>query len=183
VLCIVAVPVIFCQTRFLTSFVRLPPSMLRWLFSIVNSDKKYLNAPFPLPPQSEEKAISSYESHNERVRNTIPSSHLLEYDVREGWEPLCQFLKISKEDCPSTQGIPFPKSNSARAVTWQAYSSFIGPLVVTVFILFSLFSLVFRKITGMSVIGWCLFVKARFMHWTNEALAKRNKIKMDVKMD
>jgi len=156
---------------------------MRWLFSIVNSDKKYLNAPFPLPPQSEEKAISSYESHNERVRNTIPSSHLLEYDVREGWEPLCQFLEISKADCPSTQGIPFPKSNSARAVTWQAYSSFIGPLVVTVFILFSLFSLVFRKITGMSVIGWCLFVKARFMHWTNEALAKRNKIKMDVKMD
>jgi hypothetical protein len=55
--------------------------------------------------------------------------------------------------------------------------------VVTVFILFSLFSLVFRKITGMSVVGWCLFVKARFMHWTNEALAKRNKVKMDLKMD
>jgi len=156
---------------------------MRWLFSIVNSDKTYLNAPFPLPPQNKAKAISSYEAHNEKVRNSIPSSHLLEYNVREGWEPLCQFLEIPEADCPSTQGIPFPKSNSARAVTWQAYSSFIGPLVLTVFILFSLFSLVFRKVTGMSVISWCLVVKAKFMHWTNESLSKRNKNKMGVKMD
>jgi len=158
---------------------------MRWLFSIVNSDKTYLNAPFPLPPQNKARSISSYEAHNQKVRNSIPSSHLLEYNVREGWEPLCSFLEIPEANCPSTHGIPFPKSNSARAVTWQAYSSFIGPLVLTVFILFSVFSLVFRKVTGMSVISWCLFVKAKFMHWTNESLkerTKRNKNKMGMKM-
>ena len=149
----------------------------------MNSDKTYLNAPFPLPPQNKPKAIASYEAHNEKVRNSIPSSHLLEYNVREGWEPLCSFLEIPEANCPSTHGIPFPKSNSARAVTWQAYSSFIGPLVLTVFILFSLFSLVFRKATGMSVISWCLLVKAKFMHWTNESLKKRSKNKMGLKMD
>ena len=156
---------------------------LRWLFSIVNNDKTYLNAPFPLPPQNKAKAIASYEAHNERVRSSIPASNLLEYNVREGWEPLCEFLEIAEADCPSTHGIPFPKSNSARAVTWQSYSSFIGPLVLTVFILFSLFSFVWRKITGMSVIDWCLYVKAGLMRRTNESLTKRNKSKMGVKVE
>lgn len=158
-------------------------SFLRWLFSIVNSDKKYLNAPFPLPAQDKVKSIASYESHNEKIRNSIPSSHLLEYNVRQGWEPLCSFLEIPEANCPSNHGIPFPKSNSARAVTWQAYSSFIGPLVLTVFILFSLISLVFRKATGMSIISWCVLMKARMMHWTHESLMKRNRNKLGTKMD
>mmetsp|Transcript_24042 Transcript_24042/g.34381 ORF Transcript_24042/g.34381 Transcript_24042/m.34381 type:complete len:382 (+) Transcript_24042:102-1247(+) len=156
---------------------------MRWLFSIVNSDKKYLNAPFPLPAQNKAKSILSYEAHNEKVRNSIPSSQLLEYNVRQGWEPLCKFLEIPEANCPSTHGIPFPKTNSARAVTWQAYSSFIGPLVLTVFILFSMISLGFRKVTGMSIISWCVLMKARFMHWTHESLKKRNKNKLGAKMD
>ena len=162
----------------------------RWLFSVVNSDKIYLNAPFPLPPQNKAKSIASYEAHNENVRNSLPSSHLLEYNVRQGWEPLCSFLEIPEADCPSTLGIPFPKSNSARAVTWQAYSSFLGPVVIGSFIFFSVFSVVFRKITGMSVISWTVLMKARFMHWTNESLkemkrnnSKKKKKRVSVKRD
>jgi hypothetical protein len=72
----------------------------------------------------------------------------LEYNVVQGWEPLCQFLDIPEVDCPSSQGIPFPKTNSALAVRWQSYSSFIGPLLLTVFVLYGM--VLFAKIAS----GW-----------------------------
>lgn len=142
---------------------------------MVNHDKTFLSHPFPLPPQNKQKAVSSYEQHNQRVRDSIPPSHLLEYNVRQGWEPLCEFLEIPQMECPSVKGIPFPKSNSARAVKWQSYSSFIAPISATLFIIFSLFSLVFRKITGMSVIGWIIYVRGRFLQSVSNALEKRSK--------
>ena len=96
------------------------------------------------------------------VRDSIPESQLLEYNVRQGWDPLCEFLQISEGECPSTNDIPFPKSNSARAVKWQSYSAFIGPLILTLFILSSLLALVFRKIVGVPCVTWCrLQVKKR----------------------
>ena len=146
----------------LTSLVSCIYIAIRWLFSVVNSNKTFLSHPFPLPPQSKQNAISSYEKHNQLVRDSIPESQLLEYNVRQGWDPLCEFLQISKGECPSTNDIPFPKSNSARAVKWQSYSAFIGPLILTLFILSSLLALVFRKIVGMPCVTWCrLQVKKR----------------------
>ena len=59
---------------------------LRWLFAIVNHDNGYLTAPTPLPNQNREAAIGSYEEHNRRVRETIPSHQLLEYNVKQGWQ-------------------------------------------------------------------------------------------------
>lgn len=122
---------------------------LRWLFSIINKDDSYLTVPFPLPNQKKEQAISSYEEHNRRVREVIPPERLLEYNVKEGWEPLCEFLEVA--NCPTD---PFPKSNSARAVQVQAISSIIFPLTVTTLILFSLFSYVFQKVFGKTVLQW-----------------------------
>eukprot|EP00568_Trieres_chinensis_P014428 CAMPEP_0183322228 /NCGR_PEP_ID=MMETSP0160_2-20130417/71070_1 /TAXON_ID=2839 ORGANISM="Odontella Sinensis, Strain Grunow 1884" /NCGR_SAMPLE_ID=MMETSP0160_2 /ASSEMBLY_ACC=CAM_ASM_000250 /LENGTH=94 /DNA_ID=CAMNT_0025489333 /DNA_START=174 /DNA_END=454 /DNA_ORIENTATION=+ len=87
----------------------------RWLFSVVNRDNKYLTAPYPLPDQSKKDAIGTYEAHNRRVREVIPAEQLLEYSVKQGWKPLCDFLEV--ENCPTT---PFPKSNSARSVQIQA---------------------------------------------------------------
>eukprot|EP00542_Grammatophora_oceanica_P009920 CAMPEP_0194043714 /NCGR_PEP_ID=MMETSP0009_2-20130614/15292_1 /TAXON_ID=210454 /ORGANISM="Grammatophora oceanica, Strain CCMP 410" /LENGTH=331 /DNA_ID=CAMNT_0038688017 /DNA_START=61 /DNA_END=1055 /DNA_ORIENTATION=+ len=34
----------------------------------------------------------AYESHLVKVRKMIPDERLLEFNVKEGWEPLCQFL-------------------------------------------------------------------------------------------
>ena len=169
-------------SSFLFAHVRKLEYYMRWLFSVVNADKTFLNHPFPLPPQNKQNAVTSYEKHNQSVRDSIPPSRLLEYNVREGWEPLCEFLEIPEADCPSTQGIPFPKSNSATAVRWQSYSSFIGPLILTVFLLFSLFSLVFRKVTGMPVIEFCCVQKARFLQFASESLEQRSK-KRRAKMD
>lgn len=39
----------------------------------------------------------------------IPRSQLLEYDVRDGWEPLCKFLDVP---IPNE---PFPKENDSEA--------------------------------------------------------------------
>lgn len=162
-------------TSFMVTHVKKLEYYMRWLFSVVNSDKKFLSHPFPLPPQNKHNAISSYERHNQLVRDSIPPSHLLEYNVRQGWEPLCQFLEIPQDDCPSTRDVPFPKSNSARAVQWQSYSSFIVLFSVSLFIIFSMFSLIFRKVTGMSVIGWCCVQKAKFLRLTSDSLEERRK--------
>jgi len=122
---------------------------LRWLFSIINDDESYLTVPFPLPNQNKKAAIASYESHNKRVREIVPPDRLLEYNVKDGWSPLCDFLEI--EICPTT---PFPKSNSARSVQIQAISSIIFPLTLTLVIIFSLFSCIFKRKTGKTVAAW-----------------------------
>jgi hypothetical protein len=56
--------------------------------------------------------IDAFIAHNEAVKKTIPSSQLLVYEVREGWEPLCDFLAVP---VPSE---PFPRSND-RAEFWD----------------------------------------------------------------
>ncbi len=40
------------------------------------------------------EAIKRYEAHNKAVINFVPSNQLLVYNVREGWEPLCNFLNV-----------------------------------------------------------------------------------------
>lgn len=145
----------------------------RWLFSVVNQDNKYLNHPFPLPPQNKARSIASYERHNQHIRDTIPPSHLLEYNVRDGWEPLCQFLEIN--DCPSNNDVPFPKTNSSRAVQIQTFSSFLGPLIVSLLIIFTAFVLVFRRVTGMSVCEWIAVQKMRFLRLVSNYLEGKKK--------
>jgi hypothetical protein len=122
---------------------------LRWLFSVVNQDESYLTRPFPLPSQNKEAAIASYEEHNRRVRETIPPDQLLEYNVKQGWEPLCQFLEI--EACPQT---PFPKTNSARSIQVQAISALLFPLFCSLVCLFYVFAKIFHWATGMTILQW-----------------------------
>lgn len=49
--------------------------------------------------------IACYERHNEEVRREVPPSRLLDYEVGQGWEPLCAFLGVP---IPS---VPFPHVN------------------------------------------------------------------------
>lgn len=56
--------------------------------------------------------IAAYNRNNEQVRDTIPASRLLVFDVAEGWEPLCKFLDVP---VPSTA---FPHHN-LRADFWE----------------------------------------------------------------
>ena len=51
-----------------------------------------------------------YKKHNEQVRDLVPADQLLEYNVKEGWEPLCKFLGVDVPD------VPFPKLNEGQSV-------------------------------------------------------------------
>lgn len=53
-----------------------------------------------------EHAKKSFVAHNELVRQTLPAERLLDYDVSQGWRPLCEFLGC---DIPDEQ---FPHLNT-----------------------------------------------------------------------
>lgn len=55
-------------------------------------------------------AISVLESHISAVKQTIASNRLLEFNIRDGWNPLCQFLGVP---VPET---PFPHCNPRRVI-------------------------------------------------------------------
>ncbi len=48
---------------------------------------------------------ATFTRHTEDVRRNVPASRLLEFDVRQGWAPLCAFLNVP---IPAT---PFPHLN------------------------------------------------------------------------
>lgn len=52
-------------------------------------------------------AIGVYEAHVAAVRDGVPASRLLEFDVAQGWEPLCSFLDV---EVPAE---PFPWLNTS----------------------------------------------------------------------
>ncbi|KAL8720092.1 MAG: hypothetical protein Q9225_002999 [Loekoesia sp. 1 TL-2023] len=47
--------------------------------------------------------IKAYNDHYESVRRVVPKERLLEYEVKEGWEPLCRFLgkEVPGEEFPN----------------------------------------------------------------------------------
>ena len=42
--------------------------------------------------------IQRFQEHIEEVRNTIPASRLLVFEVKQGWGPLCEFLELPEPD-------------------------------------------------------------------------------------
>jgi hypothetical protein len=51
--------------------------------------------------------IAAAERHNEAVKAAIPAERLLVWDVKQGWEPLCEFLELPVPDDP------FPNVNDS----------------------------------------------------------------------
>ncbi|KZT51667.1 NAD dependent epimerase/dehydratase [Calocera cornea HHB12733] len=52
---------------------------------------------------------AAYDRHNAWVRSIVPPGKLLEFNVKEGWAPLCKFLEVPVPD------IPFPHANDTAA--------------------------------------------------------------------
>jgi hypothetical protein len=48
--------------------------------------------------------VNAFNAHNQAVKEAIPASQLLVYEVKQGWEPLCDFLgaPVPDEDFPRT---------------------------------------------------------------------------------
>lgn len=52
-----------------------------------------------------ERWKEGYEAHKNHIRSLVPAEKLTEYQVEEGWEPLCQLLGLPMPDSP------FPREN------------------------------------------------------------------------
>ena len=65
-----------------------------------------VNAAFGGEIDDAEHAIRMFNQHTKEVVTTIDSDRLLTYNVREGWEPLCEFLDKPVPDAT------FPRVNS-----------------------------------------------------------------------
>jgi hypothetical protein len=59
---------------------------------------------FP-PGLDRDALVEAFIAHTDAVKETIPASQLLVFEVRQGWEPLCNFLGAP---IPATE---FPRTN------------------------------------------------------------------------
>ena len=59
--------------------------------------------------------MQAFVAHNEAVKSAIPADQLLVFEVKEGWEPLCNFLGRPVPD------EPFPRTNN-REEFWDLVS-------------------------------------------------------------
>ncbi len=76
-------------------------------------DQEFANlciyAPFDGEVNEREHTIACFNAHNERVQAAIPPARLLVYEVKQGWEPLCEFLGVPVPDTP------FPRVNEGES--------------------------------------------------------------------
>ena len=63
----------------------------------------------PYADQTPTDLVAAYERHNAEVRAGVPPGRLLEYDIAQGWEPLCAFLGLLVPDRP----VPFVNDRQA----------------------------------------------------------------------
>jgi hypothetical protein len=55
--------------------------------------------------------VRTYYRHIEWLKEIVPPNQLVFFDVRDGWEPLCQALNLA-----IPRDIPFPRINDATAI-------------------------------------------------------------------
>lgn len=63
-------------------------------------------------PQDRERATEDFERHVREVRERVPAERLLVYEVKQGWQPLCEFLGV---EAPRDE--PFPHLNEGEQVS------------------------------------------------------------------
>lgn len=59
---------------------------------------------------SDEHMKQCFEDFNEEVRKTVPKERLLEFNIKDGWGPLCKFLDLPKPN------EPFPFVNTTEEI-------------------------------------------------------------------
>ncbi len=69
-----------------------------------------------------EYAIEVFNRHIEEVKTLVPPERLLIFDVRQGWQPLCEFLDVPVPDRP------FPHSNSRFFIRLALAATRLGAL-------------------------------------------------------
>lgn len=98
----------------------IPP--MRQGFQIVND--VIWNGTFAGRFTNREHALRIFAEHNREVQETVPAQRLLVFDVKQGWQPLCEFLAV-----PVPVGEPFPHVNDAEAFRKRVQERFARSLV------------------------------------------------------
>lgn len=60
--------------------------------------------------EDRQRMIEAFNRWNEEVKGFVPAQRLLVYEVKEGWDPLCEFLGV---EVP--KGKPFPRLNDSES--------------------------------------------------------------------
>ena len=81
-------------------------STIRKRFPVLKYNGEMVDDIFGKDLKNKQEVIKRYNQINEETLNFLPKGRSLVYDVKTGWEPLCNFLNVP---VPS---IPFPKSNT-----------------------------------------------------------------------
>jgi hypothetical protein len=68
----------------------------------------------------QDEALRIFAAHNADVQATVPAEHLLVFDVKQGWDPLCAFLGL-----PVPAGEPFPHVNDAADFTRRQRAQYL----------------------------------------------------------
>jgi hypothetical protein len=55
-----------------------------------------------------QNGAEEYVKHNQHIRDIAPKGQFLEFNVKQGWEPLCEFLGVPVPDTP------FPRVNDTK---------------------------------------------------------------------
>jgi hypothetical protein len=66
-------------------------------------------------------AIATYERHNADVRAAVPAERLLDFQVAQGWQPLCAFLGTPVPD------EPFPRVNDTAEFNRRVQATLSTP--------------------------------------------------------
>lgn len=100
------------------TFDQMPPEAKPWM----NAVRQLLHDRFSDQLDDPAAMIDAYERHNERVRQEVPASQLLEWRPSDGWEPICERLELP------VPAEPFPVTN-----TTDEFRAMIGmpPLAAT----------------------------------------------------
>ena len=76
---------------------------------------RYPRGMFGAVDAGEETAVQFFNEWNEQVKAEIPANRLLVFEVKQGWEPLCQFL-----------GVPVPEEPFPHLNDTQSYVDRLG---------------------------------------------------------
>lgn len=88
-------------------------------------------------------AIAIFERHIDHVRSTCPPDRLLVFDVKDGWEPLCAFLRAP------VPRHPFPHLNDAKVTRRVVASVRWGTRAVPIGVAAAVGCVVFRPARKM----------------------------------
>ncbi|XP_023340279.1 uncharacterized protein LOC111710426 [Eurytemora carolleeae] len=104
------------------------------------------------------QAVQFWTEHVNQVKSTVPADRLLVWDVREGWEPLCQFMDLPIPD------EPFPRVNDTASIEGARkrilYSSWFFVVFLPAFMLLAAWSFEFYSPAPflLMVVGYCLII-------------------------